>query len=224
MRLIHDLLNIIYPNLCNICSEALTRNEELICFRCRSDLPKIKNIDIYENELTDRFLGKFDISYLYFYKSGITQKLLHQLKYKNNPTLCDELGRWFGHELIKHNIDEHIDIIIPVPLHPRKKRKRGYNQSQHLAYGIAEAMSLKTNVKTLIRTHYQSSQTHKTKEKRWLSVEHAFNVIDEKSVVGKGILLVDDVVTTGATIEACANKLLNAGAKSIGIASLALAK
>lgn len=228
MRLIQDLINIIFPRVCSICEEALTKNEDLICFQCRSNLPKINNANIDDNELTDRFLGKFRIefglSFLYFYKSGITQKVLHQLKYKDNPELGELLGKWIGHEFLKYDHAKKTDMLIPVPLHPKKQRKRGYNQSYHLAKGISETTGIKINLTSLVRIQYQASQTIKTKEQRWVGLENAFSLNGENNLEGKRILLVDDIVTTGATIEACAQKLNEANVKSIGVVSLALAK
>ena len=228
MRFIDDLLNIVFPKLCCICEEALTKNEDLICFHCRSELPKINLKNYKSNEITTRFVGKMEIdfgaSYLHFLKSGISQKMLHQFKYKNYPEIGEIIGKWFGYELLKANINKETDIIIPVPLHPRKQRKRGYNQSHYFAKGISEALNIPTDFNSLIRTQYQKSQTHKTKEQRWKSVENAFKVIDPKKVENKRVLLVDDVITTGATLEACGFQLLNSGAAGLGIATMALAK
>ena len=228
MRFFEDLLNIIFPKICCICDRILAKNEEIICFHCRSQLPKTNFTDIKENELVKRFYDKlkidFGISYLHFYKSGITQKLLHQFKYNNYPEIGELIGTWLGHELLKNKNIGNVDIIIPVPLHPRKEKKRGYNQSLLFAQGISEITKIPIQQKTLKRKHYNESQTHKTKEQRWKSVEHAFWVTDKKMVENKNVLLIDDVITTGATLEACGNQILKCGALSIGIATIALAK
>lgn len=228
MIIFEDILNIIFPKVCCVCERGIKKNEELICFRCRSNLPKTKFLNDTDNELLDRFYGRlklnFGFSYLYFYKSGITQKLLHQFKYKSYPEIGVLLGKWVGHELLKSKICKHVDIIIPVPLHPRKERKRGYNQSQYFAKGISEITNIPTDFKTLARTHYDESLTHKTRIRRWKSIEHAFRVVNKKNIGNKNVLLVDDVITTGATLEACGNQILQRGAKSISVVTIAIAK
>jgi ComF family protein len=228
MNIFKDILNIIFPKVCCICDRGVTKNEDLICFRCRSNLPKTNLLDVKENELLNRFHGRikvdFGLSYLYFYKSGITQKLLHQFKYNSYPEVGELIGRWVGHELIKSKIYKQIDIIIPVPLHPRKERKRGYNQSQYFAKGISEITKIPTDFKTLSRAQYDVSLTNKSRVQRWKSVVNAFRVIDNTIIDSKNILLVDDVITTGATLEVCGNQLLKNGANSLGIATMAIAK
>lgn len=228
MRFFEDIVNILFPNLCCTCNKALTRNEELICFHCRSELPKTLFDDFIQNDLTDRFYGKFEISFgvslLYFYKTGITQNLLHQFKYNNYPEIGEMIGGWLAHQYLKRQDAKQIDVIIPVPLHPRKERIRGYNQSQYFARGISEVIDIPTDFTSLVRTQYQKSQTHKTKEQRWKSVENAFKIIDPQKIENKKVLIVDDVITTGATLEACGHQLVNSGASEIGIATMALAK
>lgn len=228
MRFFEDILNIIFPKVCCICNIGLTHNEELICFHCRSELPKTNFIEVMENEVLNRFFGKleidFGLSYLHYHKSGITQKLLHQFKYNNYPEIGEMIGNWVGHALMKDKINEKADVIIPVPLHTKKERKRGYNQSQYFAKGISEVTKIPTEFKSLVRLHYQDSQTHKTKEQRWKSVEHAFKVLDSSTMESKRILLVDDVITTGATLEACGHQILNCGASGLSIATMAIAK
>lgn len=228
MRIIEDLLNIIFPKNCCICDNGLSKNEEQICFHCRSELTKTDFTNFYENELTNRFYGKieidFGVSYLYFHKSGITQKLLHRFKYNNFPEIGEILGQWVGHEILSQKLNERIDIVIPVPLHPKKENIRGYNQSQLFATGISNIINIPTVFDSLVRVNYGRSQTLKSKEKRWESVEHAFEVINDNGVKNKRVLLVDDVMTTGATLEACGHQLLDNGASAIGVAVMALAK
>lgn len=228
MNIFEDIFNIIFPKVCCICGSSVSKNEELICFHCRSNLPKTKFMNVKDNELLNRFYGRikvdYGLSYLYFYKSGITQKLLHQFKYNSYPEIGELIGKWLGHELLKNNNHQHIDIIVPVPLHPRKERKRGYNQSQYFAKGISAITKIPTEFKTLIRAQYDESLTHKTRVQRWKSVEHSFRVINKNNIKNKNVLLVDDVITTGATLEVCGNQLLKNGAKGLGIATIALAK
>ncbi|MCG8307286.1 MAG: ComF family protein [Cytophagales bacterium] len=228
MKLINDLLNIIFPRLCCICEEALTINEELLCFHCRSELPKTNSDNYAYEEFNSRLFGKLNtslsVSYLYFYKSGITQKLLHQLKYKNFPELGFLIGNWFGHELQQRNFLDHVEVIIPVPLHPKKERKRMYNQSAYFARGISEVTNIPVDSKSLKRIDYNKSQTSMSKEQRWESVKHAFKVFQSDHVANKNILLVDDIVTTGATLEACGHQLYKHRASSISVATIALAK
>lgn len=228
MHLIKDILNIIFPKVCCSCDRGLTRNEVLICFHCRSELPKTNMADAYDNELVNKFLGKleinFGLAYLYFLKSGITQKLLHQLKYNNVPEIGELLGKWFGAEMNRHELTGKINLIVPVPLHPKKQRKRGYNQSDHFAKGISEITNIPIDFESLKRILYSRSQTIKTKEQRWKSVEHAFQISDDKLIRNKNVLLVDDVITTGATLEACGHQILNCGAKILSIATIAIAK
>lgn len=228
MQFLDDILNIIFPKICYTCGLALMKNEECLCFQCRSKLPKIHFQNLNNNELSNRFVGKinieFAISYLYFYKSGITQKLLHQLKYNNCPEIGEMIGKWLGHELLKNDIIKNSELIIPVPLHPRKERSRGYNQTQYFATGISKITNIPTDFYSLQRIQHETSQTVKTKEYRWKSVEHAFQIFDRKKIENKHILLVDDIVTTGATMEACGQVILKNGASGLSIASLALAK
>ena len=228
MQFFDDILNIIFPRICCVCGLTLMKNEEILCFQCRRNLPKINFQNLKDNELSNRFLGKinikFAVAYLYFYKSGITQTLLHQLKYNTYPEIGEMIGKWLGHELLRDEIIKNTELIIPVPLHPRKEIKRGYNQSHYIAKGISIITNIPTDFHSLQRVHYETSQTVKTKEHRWKSVEHAFQIINRKKIENKSILLVDDIVTTGATMEACGQEILKSGASGLSIASLALAK
>ncbi len=228
MHLFKDVLNIIFPKVCCSCDRGLTKNESLICFHCRSELPKTNVSDAYDNELVNKFLGKleinFGLAYLYFLKSGITQKLLHQLKYNNVPEIGELLGKWLGADMNMHQLTGNIDLIVPVPLHPKKQRKRGYNQSHHFAMGISEITDIPIDFQSLKRILYNKSQTHKTKEQRWKSVEHAFHISNDELIKNKNVLLVDDVITTGATLEACGHQILKCGAKGLSIATIAIAK
>jgi len=228
MLYINDILDLIFPHLCCTCGKRIAKDDELICFGCRAELPKVKFFDLVDNELTDRFLGKFSmkfgISYLYFLKSGITQTLMHKFKYQNKPELGVMIGRYLGHEIVANGYSNGLDMIIPVPIHRKKLRRRGYNQSQKFALGVSEAINIPVEADLLIRTIHGESQTHKSKEERQRSVSEVFQIKEPKRVAGKSILLVDDVITTGATLEACGKLLLNAGCAELSIATMAIAK
>ncbi|NJN26700.1 MAG: ComF family protein [Cyclobacteriaceae bacterium] len=181
-----------------------------------------------ENVVTNRIYGKLEIefaaAYLYFQKSGITQRILHQLKYGKNPDLGHLLGAWFGYALVEHGIRNEIDYIVPVPIHPKKERSRGYNQSLMIAQGISEATSIPVQCNVLRRKRYEQSQTQRSKEKRLHSVTEAFDLKNNHLIEGRHILLIDDVITTGATLEACGSILWSCGISKLSVAALALAK
>jgi ComF family protein len=228
MNFFEDILNLFFPKLCCACDSPLVKNEELICFHCRTRLPKAVFKSPDNNELKDRFYGKMEIefafAYLYFHKSGLTQKLLHQFKYNNKPEIGSMIGNWLGFDLLKHELKSDIDLILPIPLHPKKQRKRGYNQSFHFAQGISDATKIPLDFNILKRIKHGESQTGKTREMRWKGVEQAFMVANDSSLQNKHVLLVDDVVTTGATIEACGRQLYKCGASKISVAAMAIAK
>ncbi len=150
--------------------------------------------------------------------------MLHKFKYKNYPEIGKLIGHWVGYEMLKNKDIGNVDLIIPVPLHPKREMKRGYNQTLFFAQGISEVTKIPIQKKVLIRKFYNQSQTHKTKEQRWTSVQYAFMVKNRKVIEDKQILLVDDIVTTGATLEACGNQILQNGALRLGVATMALAK
>lgn len=162
-------------------------------------------------------------SLYYFTKGGSVQKLIHQLKYKGKKEIGNFLGSYYGQEL---NGSEHfssIEGIIPVPLHKKKQKKRGYNQSDIFAQGLSSTMNIEVLNNILERNHFSDTQTRKTRFNRWRNVKDIFEITTSEKIQGKHILLVDDVVTTGATLEACTNKLLESSASSVSIATIAAA-
>ncbi|MEZ0612280.1 ComF family protein [Fibrella sp. WM1] len=176
--------------------------------------------------LLQKFAGRVFVDYVYAYtyfsKKGLVQRLIHQLKYRGKTKLCHELGVWFGTELARKNGSHlHADWIIPVPLHPARRRQRGYNQSEEIANGLTQALGIKTRTDLLWRTKFQASQTRKSRTERWKNVSTVFSVIKPEQVRGRHLLLVDDVLTTGATLEACVSELRAAGAATIGVLVLA---
>ena len=228
MKLLKDFLNLLFPDCCLSCQGVLLENEEKICTACRANLPftNFHKQNPKDNPVTQKFFGKIPILYglafLQFTKSGKVQRILHQIKYQNQPELAQMLGIWYGYELSKHQINE-FDYIVPVPLHPNKLKIRGYNQSDYFAEGLAEQMQIACTKELLQRNAATSTQTKKNRLERWKNVENVFELSDTESVAGKSVLIVDDVVTTGSTLEACAKVLLEAKAKHISVAAIALA-
>lgn len=225
---LNDFLSLIYPNLCLGCKSVLLKNEQYICTKCLFSIPKTKFHDDDENIVNKLFWGRTNLenatAFCYFHKEGILQKLIHQLKYNGKKEVGYYLGKFLGAELSKSEKFKNIDIIIPVPLHPKRERQRGYNQSEWIAIGIAEIMNKKTNSKLVIRDVYTETQTKKTRDERWKNVQSIFNINKIGLLNGKHILLVDDVITTGATIESCAQTILEKVPNvKVSIASLAIA-
>lgn len=165
---------------------------------------------------------EFISSFLIYDKGLKTQQMLHQIKYKGNKWLATHLGELYGYDL-KTSLPETPDFIIPVPLHKRKLRERGYNQSESWGLGLSNSLGVPLNVTNLIRTQYANSQTKKSRTDRIKNVESAFVTVDPATLSRKNILLVDDVITTGATLEACGNALWQSGIKSLSIATIAYA-
>lgn len=223
--IIDDFISLFYPKVCQACGNTLYRNEEVICSFCRVNLPKTNFHLDPDNELAKVFWGRVKLentTALYFFtKAGKVQHLLHQLKYKNKPEIGIFLGKQYGSELIRQQAFQSINLVIPVPLHIKKKKIRGYNQSEMFAIGLSQSMKIPLETNHLIRTRASETQTRKSRFKRWENVKEIFAVTNPAAIEGKHILLVDDVVTTGATLEACASKLLEVQNVNVSIASIA---
>jgi len=227
MTLFDDLISLFYPQLCAGCNTSLLKGEEVLCLNCLADLPRT-NYHLYqENPVSQLFIGRVNItlatSFCRFDKGGRLQHLLHQLKYKGNREVGYKMGLLLGFDLIQSTLYQDIDAIIPVPLHPQKERKRGYNQSVEICKGLAESMNRPVITGNLVREVHTASQTRKGRFERWENVSGIFNVKNSMSLTDKHLLLVDDVVTTGATLEACCEPLLKIPGVKVSIATLASA-
>jgi ComF family protein len=225
--MINDFISMIFPDYCLMCEEALAKEEKCLCIHCRYNLPKTAfHLDM-ENELAKRFWGKVNIkyalAYLKFTKQGKVQHALHQLKYGGYKEIGETLGNWYGSDLKSCGLANEFDIILPVPLHPSKLKKRGYNQSDVFAKGLSETMQVSWSSDILKKIAATETQTNKKRLQRWENVKDIFSVADEKSVAQSKVLLVDDVITTGSTLEACAKVLIEAGCREVSIAAIAAA-
>ena len=224
---INNLINLFYPNVCQSCGEALNKQEAVICISCLLRLPTTGFHLHTENPVSRIFWGRVDInaatSFLFFSKQGRVQNLIHQLKYKGQKEVGIELGRLFGSELLQSPDFSNIDFIVPVPLHPKKLSKRGYNQSLMIAEGLKKSMNVEIFT-GLQRNVHSATQTKKSRYERWENVKDIFVLEQQEKLENKNILLVDDVLTTGATLEACATVLSGVPGVTVSIATLAYAQ
>src|ERR1051326_888561 len=221
--MLNDFLSLIFPKVCAACGKSLFKSEESICTYCLYHLPKT-NFHLYtDNPVVKLFWGRTNIysaSSLYsFSKGSKVQHLIHLLKYRGKKEIGQTIGKYYGKELKVAPMFSSADVVIPVPLHLQKLKKRGYNQSEMFAQGIAESMNAETSGEILIRTFASETQTKKSRFARWKNVEEVFKVILPEKIKGKHILLVDDVITTGATLEACANKILEVPGTKVSVAT-----
>lgn len=227
MNYFQDFISLFYPNNCVACQNALFRNEQTICTSCLFHLPKTEYHYEKDNPISRIFWGRTEIeiaaSYCFFVKAGKVQHLIHQLKYKGKKEIGILLGEIYGKELLKSAFFKNIDVIIPVPLHPKKEKKRGYNQSEMFGIGLSSSMQIPLDKTTLIRTYASETQTKKSRFKRWENVKEIFDLQNADLLENKHILLIDDVITTGATIEACVNMLKKIKNVKISIVSIAAA-
>ncbi|MDO8966553.1 MAG: ComF family protein [Algoriphagus sp.] len=227
MRLIFwkDFLDLIFPRNCPQCGRSLFDFEQCLCTICQGSLP-VANFHLrpYDNELTSKIRGLTKVNrvmaYLRFSKKGKSQKLLHQLKYKNKPEIGEEMGRLYGLLLSQNGYLKEWDLIVPVPLHPMKQKRRGFNQSEKFALGLAKPLDLAVE-NLLERRKFTETQTKKSRLERLENVDEVFGLRQGENISGMRILLVDDVITTGATLCACSNVLLANGAKHVDLVTIA---
>lgn len=223
----HGLSHLLFPQLCEGCRTPLIPQEDTLCLSCMEELPRTGYHAIQDNEAALRFAGRIPYQHVttlsHFTTDSLLQHLLHGLKYKNKKGIGLFLGRQLGYELQKSDWIQQIDMIIAVPLHPKKEAARTYNQSSIIVNGISEITGKETADKLLKRVRHTDSQTMKSRSERIANVKDAFLVMDSSLLKGKHILLVDDVLTTGATLEAAAIALLKVPQVKISIATAGLA-
>lgn len=223
----YHFTGLFYPNLCLACNKNLPPGQEILCITCQVKLPKTNFHQEKENEFTERFWGRIPLqtgaALYYFTKGGRTQQLVHALKYEGKKQVGIKLGNIYGLQLKESPFFHDVDFILPVPLHPQKERQRGYNQSQLFAEGLSQSMQKPWSRKHLLRSTYTQTQTQKTRMERFANVAQAFQVSHPADLEGKHLLLVDDVMTTGATLEACALRLLEIPSVRLSMATIAIA-
>ncbi len=227
IRILSHLVQLVFPNSCLICGESLSASETYFCLECRFKLPKT-NFHLQKDNLVEkRFWGKVHIeratSFLHFQKGGSAQILLHHLKYKGEKEIGFILGKFFAIELQASSFYNNIDLIVPVPLHINRFKKRGYNQSEWIAKGLSEVLQKPVESKALIRSVENQTQTRKSVYERWENTANIFAITDKSAFENKHILLVDDVLTTGSTLEACAQSIIEKTNAKVSIVTLALA-
>ena len=225
-NILNDINSVLLPKLCFGCNTLLLRGEEHICTVCRNQLPLTEYTFNAENPVDRIFYGRINISkasaFLFFTDQGIVKNLIHYLKYKNQEQIGYFLGEWYGLTLKNNNYLRDIDYVIPVPLHPKKRRKRGYNQVSLFAKTVATHLNAQYLENVLIKTANTRTQTNKTRLLRWHNKQALYLLTDHKLLRNKKVLLLDDVITTGATMEACAIALSEAPGIEIYLASMAI--
>jgi len=222
-----DFISLLFPRLCYACGNHLLRNERLICTHCYISIPRTNYHLTADNPVEQLFWGRCQIckasAFSFYNKGSRIRKLIHNLKYKGIREVGYELGRIYGQSLKNSGFTADVDLIIPVPLHPSKQRKRGFNQSEYISKGLAETTGLQLELKSLERIALSDTQTKRSRYERWMNVEGIFAVTDSEKLKGKHILLVDDVITTGSTLEACAGELLKIENVKVSVTALAVA-
>jgi ComF family protein len=227
MNLLNDFLSLFFPKTCLACGNSLYGNEEIICLKCILHLPETNFHREKINPVSQVFLGRIPIelasAYCYYKKGGVVQKLIHQLKYRGHAEIGNYFGKLYGSKLIENPAYKEVDAIIPIPLHNKKLSKRGFNQAEKFAQGLSESMNIDVNTRIVSRVKATSTQTKKSRYNRWENVEHMFEVSGPLQHKGKHFLLVDDVITTGATMEACLQALQTIPEVKLSVSAMAFA-
>lgn len=223
--LVKDFLDLIFPRNCDLCGQTLFDRENCLCSVCIGLLPVTSyHMRASENDLIDKVRGlsriELAMAFLKFTKEGKSQQLLHQLKYRNKPQLAQELGVLYGRILAEGQLKNRWNVIVPVPLHPLKLKRRGYNQSEEFGKGLSKELGIPIQ-NLLEREKYTETQTKKSRFERMSNVDDVFRFSKGKSIDNQSVMLVDDVMTTGATLCACANELLRNNAKTVDLITLA---
>ena len=226
-NLFSSAVHLFYPHLCIGCDSDLLRAHELLCIRCIHELPYTGYETIPHNPVEKIFYGRLPVSAahsgFYFTKGELIQHLVHELKYKGNQQAGIYLGGLMGNKMHESMRFSSIDYLIPLPLSAEKEYRRGFNQAETICKGLSASMNIPVLTKNVIRSRYTETQTKKHRAERWENVSGSFRVNDPAALQHKHILLVDDVITTGATLEACASAILSAANIRISIATLAVA-
>ena len=209
MKWISDLIELIFPRHCCVCGEVLSRQEQDMCLDCLYKLPKIEKIHL--SELEKVFWGRFDVervtAYIYYQKESPYNRLLHKMKYGNHPEVGMRLALMAAEQLSKEGFFDGIDAIVPLPLSKKKRRQRGYNQCDYIAEGLSQITGIPVLKDCVVRNKSNETQTHKTRDERWRNVEGIFSLAKPELTEGKHILLIDDILTTGATLTNCARAI-----------------
>lgn len=221
------LLHLVYPHVCAGCGTDALPAKSQLCIQCMHDLPlthfEKQAGNPVEKILTGRVRFEKATAHLYFNKDSMLQRLMHQFKYKNNKELGFQLGLIMGTRLLESRRFSNIEALIPLPLHESKEKKRGYNQAEIICNGIAQALEVPVVTDVVKRTIATESQTKKNRSDRWQNMAGKFSLVNERGAENKRVLLVDDVITTGATLEACANALLKINGLTLNVATLCYA-
>ncbi len=222
---IKDFLHLFFPHYCAGCGTDVLEDTQQLCYQCYSALPVTQFLQQPNNPVEKSFYGRMQVrnagAAYYFTKDSLFQNLLFQLKYKGNKSLGVYLGRLLGNELKKSARFNDVDVLVPLPLNPRKEKIRGYNQATMICKGIEEVWQKPYYDKIAYRKVFTESQTHKGRISRWQNMEGVFGIDDGNKLQGKHILLIDDVITTGATLEACGTEILKIPQTTLSIATLA---
>lgn len=219
-----ELFSLFFPDCCPACGAKLLAEEACVCLNCLFKLPRTHNFLEKDNSVETRMAGRFPFSrmacFCFYTKGGILAQLIHQLKYHQAKEIGVLLGKLYGKDLQGSDFIASVDYIVPVPLHPQKQKLRGYNQAELIAQGLSESTHIPLSSDNLYRTISNPTQTKHTKAQRWENVKGIFDLKDTQKYSGKHILLVDDVITTGSTIEACTSALLCAPDIKLSVAAL----
>lgn len=224
----HDFIDLLYPRFCQCCHEVLLKNEKVICIRCLYELPVANFHEDNENATIKVFYGRINIeqaaSLLLFEKKGKVQQLIHNLKYKGQEEVGEYLGNWMGEELKKRPAYRNITAVVPVPLHKLKLKKRGFNQVEKFGKEIARILQVPYVDTVLVKKNSTFTQTFKSRLLRWGELEESFSIEHPELLMNAHVLIVDDLITTGATLEACYGKLMRIPGVRISVASMAITK
>lgn len=220
------LINLLFPKVCAGCRTFLLGNEKVICTGCRHELPLTGFHNDPDNDAYKKFYGRIGVehvsSFMYYHKKGIVQEIIHSLKYRGHEEIGTVLGEWYAGDLKKHTIFTDIDFVVPVPLHPKKLRKRGFNQVTAFSKAISENLEIVLIEDLLLRKVNSETQSRKTRFRRTEVDETVFDVMFNESHYNKHFLLIDDVLTTGSTLEACGRSLLKIPGAKLSIITMAI--